>query len=196
MIGNDGPLWGSILNPADQLDVLSVGGWGGHDSIASFSSRGMTTSEISFGGMGRVKPDVLAPSISVHSSGPKKPFECRSLSGTSVATPVVTGFIVAMLSQAFDPIYPSFDDSNFKNNLKNNSQIIDTNLTSSQQIIYKTTNLRGGNTGITYDNYTFVMDEEIFYDRKSPKFVRMKNIAAMKQIINLSARPLPTLGLN
>ena len=183
MIGNDGPLWGSILNPADQLDVLSVGGWGGHDSIASFSSRGMTTSEISFGGMGRVKPDVLAPSISVHSSGPKKPFECRSLSGTSVATPVVTGFIVAMLSQAFDPIYPSFDDNNFKNNLKNDTQII-------------TTNLRGGNTGIIYDNYTVVMDKEIFYDRKSPKFVRMKNIAAMKQIINLSARPLPTLGLN
>ena len=45
------PLLGSIFSPADQMDVLSVGGWGKEHKLAEFSSRGMTTAEIAWSGM-------------------------------------------------------------------------------------------------------------------------------------------------
>lgn len=45
-IGNDGPLYGTLNNPADQMDVIGVGGIGFDDRIAKFSSRGMTTWEL------------------------------------------------------------------------------------------------------------------------------------------------------
>jgi hypothetical protein len=35
-----GPLWGTLSNPADQLDVLGVGGLAAHAALAPFSSRG------------------------------------------------------------------------------------------------------------------------------------------------------------
>lgn len=48
-IGNDGPLYGTLNNPADQLDVLGVGGIDYADRIASFSSRGMSIWELPTG---------------------------------------------------------------------------------------------------------------------------------------------------
>ena len=67
-IGNDGPLYGydseieictiyifkfelpkccrTLNNPADQMDVIGVGGINFEDQIARFSSRGMTTWEL------------------------------------------------------------------------------------------------------------------------------------------------------
>ena len=39
-IGNDGPLYGTLNNPADQMDVISKGGINFDDQIARFSSRG------------------------------------------------------------------------------------------------------------------------------------------------------------
>jgi membrane-bound transcription factor site-1 protease len=48
-IGNDGPLYGTLNNPADQLDVIGVGGIDNSDTIAGFSSRGMTTWELPTG---------------------------------------------------------------------------------------------------------------------------------------------------
>lgn len=48
-IGNDGPLYGTLNNPADQSDVIGVGGIDYRDHIASFSSRGMSTWEIPHG---------------------------------------------------------------------------------------------------------------------------------------------------
>ena len=44
-IGNDGPLYGTLNNPADNLDIIGVGGITDADAIAHFSSRGMTTME-------------------------------------------------------------------------------------------------------------------------------------------------------
>lgn len=58
-IGNDGPLYGTLNNPADQADVIGVGGIDHSDKIAGFSSRGITTWELPHG-IGRVKPDVVA----------------------------------------------------------------------------------------------------------------------------------------
>ena len=53
-IGNDGPLYGTLNNPADQNDVIGVGGIDYADQIASFSSRGMSTWELPIG-YGRAK---------------------------------------------------------------------------------------------------------------------------------------------
>jgi membrane-bound transcription factor site-1 protease len=65
-IGNDGPLYGTLNNPADQNDVLGVGGIDYADKIASFSSRGMSTWELPRG-YGRSKvlraPDQAPPAV-------------------------------------------------------------------------------------------------------------------------------------
>ena len=62
-IGNDGPLYGTLNNPADQNDVLGVGGIDYQDKIATFSSRGMSTWELPRGyGRSKVWP---APSPDV-----------------------------------------------------------------------------------------------------------------------------------
>ena len=58
-IGNDGPLYGTLNNPADQSDVVAVGGINRNGALSQFSSRGMTTWELPRG-YGRVKPDVVA----------------------------------------------------------------------------------------------------------------------------------------
>ena len=56
-IGNDGPLYGTLNNPADQNDVLGVGGIDYQDKIATFSSRGMSTWELPRGyGRSKVGP--------------------------------------------------------------------------------------------------------------------------------------------
>uniref|UniRef100_A0A8C1G8P6 Membrane-bound transcription factor site-1 protease n=1 Tax=Cyprinus carpio TaxID=7962 RepID=A0A8C1G8P6_CYPCA len=92
-IGNDGPLYGTLNNPADQMDVIGVGGIDFEDNIARFSSRGMTTWELP-GGYGRVKPDIVTYGSGVRGSGLKE--GCRSLSGTSVASPVVAGAVTLL----------------------------------------------------------------------------------------------------
>ncbi|XP_028126523.1 subtilisin-like protease SBT6.1 isoform X1 [Camellia sinensis] len=94
-IGNDGPLYGTLNNPADQSDVIGVGGIDYSDHIASFSSRGMSTWEIPHG-YGRVKPDVVAYGREI--MGSKISTGCKSLSGTSVASPVVAGVVCLLVS--------------------------------------------------------------------------------------------------
>ncbi|KAF5953284.1 hypothetical protein HYC85_011228 [Camellia sinensis] len=110
-IGNDGPLYGTLNNPADQRDVIGVGGIDYTDHIASFSSRGMSTWEIPHG-YGRVKPGVVAYGREI--MGSKISTGCKSLSGTSVASPVVAG-VVSIVSNPEDyqpraSIFPSILD--------------------------------------------------------------------------------------
>ncbi|GAX78554.1 hypothetical protein CEUSTIGMA_g5994.t1 [Chlamydomonas eustigma] len=94
-IGNDGPLWGTLNNPADQNDVIGVGGIDEGSNIAGFSSRGMTTWELQTG-TGRIKPDIMAFSKDV--MGSRMNSGCRTLSGTSVASPVVAGAVCLLAS--------------------------------------------------------------------------------------------------
>lgn len=94
-IGNDGPLYGTLNNPADQMDVIGVGGINFDDQIAKFSSRGMTTWELPQG-YGRLKPDIVTYGSSVRGSSIKG--GCRTLSGTSVASPVVAGAVALLAS--------------------------------------------------------------------------------------------------
>lgn len=94
-IGNDGPLYGTLNNPADQMDVIGVGGINFEDQIAKFSSRGMSTWELPQG-YGRVKPDIVTYGSTVRGSSIKG--SCRTLSGTSVASPVVAGAVTLLAS--------------------------------------------------------------------------------------------------
>lgn len=98
-IGNDGPLYGTLNNPADQSDVIGVGGLALDDRIAKFSSRGMTTWELPFG-YGRVKPDIVTFATNV--VGSQKNGGCRTLSGTSVASPIIAGAVTLLLSSLSD----------------------------------------------------------------------------------------------
>ena len=94
-IGNDGPLYGTLNNPADMMDVIGVGGVNYERRIAPFSSRGMSTWDLPEG-YGRVKPDIVAFGQDVF--GSRISGGCRSLSGTSVASPVVAGAVTLLAS--------------------------------------------------------------------------------------------------
>ena len=93
-IGNDGPLWGSLNNPADMMDVIGVGGFDERGIVAPFSSRGMTTHGLP-DGYGRVKPDLLARATSLLAQAVDG--RCTRLSGTSVASPVVAAAVVRLI---------------------------------------------------------------------------------------------------
>ncbi|XP_055854672.1 membrane-bound transcription factor site-1 protease isoform X2 [Episyrphus balteatus] len=106
-IGNDGPLYGTLNNPGDQSDVIGVGGMNFEENIAKFSSRGMTTWELP-NGYGRLKPDIVTYGSQVKGSNVRG--GCRSLSGTSVASPVVAGAVTLIASgvlHKMDVINPS-----------------------------------------------------------------------------------------
>ena len=77
------------------MDVVGVGGIDYNDNIARFSSRGMTTWELPWG-YGRVKPDVVTYGSNVRGSDLRG--GCRTLSGTSVASPVAAGAVALLLS--------------------------------------------------------------------------------------------------
>lgn len=86
--GNNGPSAETINSPAISPHVISVGACddrNGRSTIkmADFSSRGPA-----FGGI--MKPDIIAPGVGIHSLG-HEGNDYISLSGTSMATPIVSG---------------------------------------------------------------------------------------------------------
>ncbi len=90
--GNKGSNPGTITVPADANGDLIVVGASSHDGtkVMSFSSRGPTTDN-------RPKPDLLAPGEKIISA--KVGGGYRKMSGTSMATPHVSGCIALMLEQ-------------------------------------------------------------------------------------------------
>jgi serine protease AprX len=93
--GNEGSTpWGIIATPGDAEHVISVGAvtivQEGNPVIASFSSRGPTAD-------GRIKPDVVAPGVDVYVPILGATGEFTTLSGTSLATPLISGLCAILL---------------------------------------------------------------------------------------------------
>jgi bacillopeptidase F (M6 metalloprotease family)/subtilisin family serine protease len=89
--GNDGPGDGTAGEPGNYPEAIAVGAIDINDDLAGFSSRGPSP-------YGEIKPELSAPGVNVRSSVPGGGYE-GSWSGTSMATPHVTG-TVALLRQA------------------------------------------------------------------------------------------------
>lgn len=98
--GNSGPEFQTIKSPGVSSKVITVGGFNDNRlddenfnndffEVADFSSRGPAFS--------RFKPDLIAPSVDIISCGIKKPY--TSLSGTSVATPMIAGICLLMIEK-------------------------------------------------------------------------------------------------
>ncbi|GLD96142.1 hypothetical protein PINS_up004820 [Pythium insidiosum] len=89
--GNSGPECSTAGSPGDYVNVIGVGATAIDDSLASFSSRGATVDN-------RVKPDISAPGRSVRSAWMDGDASYKSISGTSMAAPHVTGAVALILA--------------------------------------------------------------------------------------------------
>lgn len=98
--GNSGPEYQTIKSPGVSSKIITVGGFDDNRlsqeefdehyfEIAEFSSRGPAFQ--------RFKPDLIAPSVDIVSCGREKPYV--TLSGTSVATPMIAGCALLLLEK-------------------------------------------------------------------------------------------------
>lgn len=91
--GNGSPTCGSIADPPGiSADVFTIGATNNADALASFSLIGPITVD----GSNRLKPDVVAPGVSVFSALRNNGY--GPMSGTSMATPAVAGVAALVMS--------------------------------------------------------------------------------------------------
>ena len=108
--GNSGPKPSTIGTPGNHPDAFTVGALNDQgtvsredDTVAFFSSRGPTAHD------GLVKPDILSPGVAITAANAKGSALDRApvphigqsyitISGTSMATPVLAGVVAAVLS--------------------------------------------------------------------------------------------------
>ena len=102
--GNSGPLPGTVGSPGCAKEVITVGAVDQFDNIAVFSSRGPTLDE-------RTKPDIMAPGILILAAQAGGAYTTKS--GTSMATPHVSGVIALILEKN-----PNLSPSQIKSTLK------------------------------------------------------------------------------
>lgn len=112
--GNSGPSQGTILSPGINKNVITIGAVDdkrtvdtSDDTIAPFSSRGPTLDGIQ-------KPDLVAPGVSINSLSNTKLDSYVPLSGTSMATPLVSGSIALLFNE-----YPNLTPLQVKTMLMN-----------------------------------------------------------------------------
>ena len=136
--GNLGPGEKTISSPGCAKQAITVGATEGNN-VASFSSRGPTADN-------RIKPDVVAPGVRITSTWINNEF--KSLSGTSMATPFVSGLIALLLEQD-----STLTTSDLKEILSSSSTDLDLN-----------ENIQGYGKINAYEAYLLLSQEEIIIE--------------------------------
>jgi subtilisin family serine protease len=105
---NSGPSCSTVQNPPGIYAATYTAGalTTGTDNIASFSSRGPVTAD----GSGRIKPDITAPGTNTRSCYNTSDAAYTNLSGTSMATPHISG-AMALLWSAIPSLQNQIDAS-------------------------------------------------------------------------------------
>ena len=117
--GNSGPSAGSVSSPASADAALAVGAVDKSDQLADFSSRGPRAGDAG------VKPDLTAPGVDIVAARSKDASEGTPvgddylrMSGTSMATPHVTGAAAALKQQ-----HPQWTPAQLKSALMASSKL-------------------------------------------------------------------------
>jgi serine protease AprX len=90
--GGSGPSCQTIGTPGDATNVITVGAVDFTNTIASFSSRGPTIDE-------RVKPDLVAPGVSIQAAAAGTACSDVSMSGSSWSCALVSGVCALVLDR-------------------------------------------------------------------------------------------------
>ena len=103
-MGNDGPGNTGVPAPAAADEAIAVGAYDDHDTIdraddtiASFSNRGPRVTDNDGEPYDELKPDVSTPGVNIWSALANTPGALQLMSGTSQATPHVSGTAALML---------------------------------------------------------------------------------------------------
>ena len=132
--GNDGPLLGTISSPAIAQGVIAVGASIDNEMVAPYSSRGDLYSSV-------VKPNLVAPGNQIKSTWPNNQY--KTLSGTSMATPFVTGIIACLLEKN-----PDLTPQEIRTILQSTASTLGYNVTAEGYGLINTTNVFEINTPI------------------------------------------------
>jgi hypothetical protein len=112
-MGNEGNTVGSIIAPADADSIISAGAVNYSGVLASFSSVGPTND-------GRIKPDVVAPGVSIYVASTSGSNQYGRASGTSFSCPLIAGAAALVLS-----VHPEFTPVQVRDAIRNTASRVD-----------------------------------------------------------------------
>ena len=157
--GNSGSSYNTIGSPGVLENVLTVGATDDEDNIADFSSRGPTEFT------DNIKPDLSAPGVDVMSvdAGTDGYVE---YSGTSMATPVVSGGAALLLEE-----HPDLTETQLRSALA----------TTTDPLPYDANTAGTGRL-----NINSAIESDVFFDSPTVNFGLLKNEQTGSQVVNIT----------